>query len=140
MADLPARWVSEHDGAVLRRVSAGHVEAEGAAVAEPTTMTMMVQRLSEDVTLIVEGEIDAASAPRLSRCLHHELEHPLRSLAVDLTEARFSGIAGMAVLACALEHAEANGLTVTVHYPHSSAEELDLRLSTCTPGGARVPR
>jgi anti-anti-sigma factor len=110
------------------------VEAEGAAVAEPTTMTMTMtmQRLSEDVTLIVEGEIDAASAPRLSRCLHHELEHPLRSLAVDLAEARFSGTAGMAVLACALEHAEANGLIVTVHYPHSAAEELDLRLRTST--------
>jgi len=60
------------------------------------------------VILRVSGEIDSATAPRLSAVLHRELDSgTCRLLAVDLRTVDFLGGQGIAVLDNARQHAEA---------------------------------
>src|SRR5437764_10924512 len=59
------------------------------------------------VILRVSGDIDSATAPRLSAVLHRELDSgTCRLLAVDLRTVDFLGGQGIAVLDNARQHAE----------------------------------
>jgi anti-anti-sigma factor len=56
----------------------------------------------------VSGEIDSATAPRLSAALHRELDSgTCRQLVVDLRTVEFLGAQGIAVLDNARQHAQA---------------------------------
>jgi anti-sigma B factor antagonist len=56
----------------------------------------------------VSGEIDTATAPRLSAALHRELDsETCRQLVVDLRTVEFLGAQGLAVLDNARQHAQA---------------------------------
>ena len=60
------------------------------------------------VIVRVSGEIDSATAPRLSAALHRELDSgTCRQLVVDLRTVEFLGAQGLAVLDNARQHAQA---------------------------------
>jgi len=60
------------------------------------------------VIVRVSGEIDGATAPRLSAALHRELDIPTcRLLVVDLRRVDFLGAQGIVVLDNARQHAQA---------------------------------
>jgi anti-anti-sigma factor len=60
------------------------------------------------VIVRVSGEVDSATAPRLSAVLHRELDSgTCRQLVVDLRTVEFLGAQGIAVLDNARQHAQA---------------------------------
>ena len=60
------------------------------------------------VIVRVSGELDSATAPRLSAVLHRELDSgTCRQLVVDLRTVEFLGAQGIAVLDNARQHAQA---------------------------------
>ena len=69
--------------------------------------SVRVDRPAGDLVVIRGvGEVDSVTAPMLSACLHRELEHQPVTLVLDLTGVDFLGVAGLAVLDCALARAE----------------------------------
>ena len=65
-------------------------------------LSVRVDRPAEDLVVIaVAGEIDSVTAPKLSTCLHRELEGQPAALILDLTAVSFLGVAGLRVLDCA---------------------------------------
>jgi anti-anti-sigma factor len=76
--------------------------------------SVRVDRLAEDLVVMVGvGEVDSVTAPKLSTCLHRELEHQPITLVLDMTRVGFLDAAGLTVLDCAL--ARAKTLSVTVN-------------------------
>jgi anti-sigma B factor antagonist len=68
-----------------------------------------LDRRDGDVVIVrVSGEIDSATAPRLSAALHRELDsRSCRMLVVDLRAVDFLGAQGIVVLDNARQHAQA---------------------------------
>jgi len=84
---------------------------------EATMFNLRVDRPAKDVALIVlAGEIDMASAPRLSTTLHRELDHHLTMLVLDLTAVTDLGRAGLQVLGVAAERAKTLAVDLKLIY------------------------
>lgn len=79
------------------------------------------QRPSADETVLrVVGEIDAHTASRLSRALHHELDERPAVVVLDLSGVSFVGVAGLRVLRCAADRAASTRVALRLVYPHPS--------------------
>jgi anti-anti-sigma factor len=95
--------------------------------------SVRVDRLAEDlVVMVAVGEVDSVTAPKLSACLHRELEHQPGTLELDLTGVSFHGTAGWTVLDCALARAKALSVTVNLVCHEQSAVHSALRAAALT--------
>lgn len=95
--------------------------------------SVRVDRPAADVVVIVVvGEIDAVTAPRLSTSLHRELEHAPSTLVLDLTGVTFLGVAGLHVLDCALDRAETLPVTLNLVHQDNPAVQSALRAAAMT--------
>jgi anti-anti-sigma factor len=109
--------------------------------------SVRVDRPAEDLVVIQGvGEVDSVTAPMLSTCLHRELEHQPVTLVLDLTGVDFLGVAGLAVLDCALARAETLAVTVNLVFHDQSAVLSALRAAAptglfphCVTGIRRAP-
>jgi anti-anti-sigma factor len=84
------------------------------------------------VVIVVDGEIDSDTAPRLSTSLHRELEHAPSVLILDLTGVTFLGVAGLHVIDCALARAETLSVTVNLVRQDNSPVQSALRAAAKT--------
>jgi anti-sigma B factor antagonist len=92
-----------------------------------------VDRVPGDrVVIVVDGEIDSDTAPRLSTSLHRELEHTPSVLILDLTGVTFLGVAGLHVIDCALARAETLSVTVNLVRQDNSPVQSALRAAAKT--------
>ena len=92
-----------------------------------------VGQLAADVVVIVAaGEIDSVTAPKLSACLHRELEHAPTVFVLDLTAVSFLGVAGLHVLDCALARAETLSVTLNLVHDEHSPVQSALRAAAMT--------
>lgn len=82
--------------------------------------------------IVVVGEIDSVTAPKLSTSLHRELERQPTVLVLDLRGVSFLGVAGLPVLDCALARAETLSVTVNLVYHDQSAVQSALRAGVTT--------
>lgn len=90
--------------------------------------SVRVDRLSGDqVVIVVDGEIDSDTAPKLSTSLHRELEHAPAVLILDLTGVTFLGVAGLHVLDCAVARADTLSVTVNLVRQDNSPVQSALR-------------
>lgn len=95
--------------------------------------SVRVDRPAADVVVIVVvGEIDSVTAPKLSTSLHRELEHAPSVLVVDLTGVTFLGVAGLHVLDVALARAETASVTLNLVRQDNSAVQSALRAAAMT--------
>jgi anti-anti-sigma factor len=90
------------------------------------------RRPGDQVVIVVAGEIDSDTAPKLSASLHRELEHALPALILDLTGVSFLGVAGLHVLDCALARAETLPVTVNLVSQDNPAVQSALRAAAKT--------
>jgi anti-anti-sigma factor len=90
-----------------------------------------VDRPAEDlVVVVVSGEIDSLTAPKLSTTLHCELERQPAVLVLDLTRVSFLGVAGLHVLDCALARANTLPAALNLVYHDRSVVQSALRAGT----------
>ena len=84
-------------------------ETPGRPARSPYSLVVELDRRDGDVVIVrVSGEIDSATAPRLSAALHRELDsRSCRMLVVDLRAVDFLGAQGIVVLDNARQHAQA---------------------------------
>jgi anti-anti-sigma factor len=95
--------------------------------------SVRVDRLAEDlVVMVVVGEVDPVTAPKLSTWLHRELEHQPATLVLDLRGVVFLGVAGLTVLDCALARAKTLSVTVNLVFQDQSAVHSALRAAVLT--------
>ena len=96
-------------------------------------LSVRVDRPAEDLVVIaVAGEIDSATAPKLSTSLHHELERQPAALILDLTAVSFLGVAGLHVLNCVLDRSKTLSITLSVVHHEQSAVQSALRAAAIT--------
>lgn len=89
---------------------------------------LWVDRPAEDqVVIVVVGEIDSLTAPKLSMNLHRELESQPAVLVLDLTGVMFLGVAGLHVLDCALDRVKTLPTALHLVYHKPSIVESALR-------------
>jgi anti-anti-sigma factor len=97
-------------------------------------MTVSVDRDGDALILVVSGEVDMASAPRLTAELARCLAERPALLVIDLTAVTFFGSAGLQPLAAAERQArEATGEPVTVRIVASRAVLWVLELTGLVP-------
>jgi anti-anti-sigma factor len=107
--------------------------AEGNGLERRDVFSVRVDRLAEDlVVMVVVGEIDSVTAPKLSASLHRELERQPAVLVLDLTGVSFLGVAGLPVLDCALDRAETLSVTLKLLHHDQSAVQAALRAAATT--------
>jgi anti-sigma B factor antagonist len=91
-------------------------------------LSVRVDRPAEDlVVVVVLGEIDSLTAPKLSTTLHSELERQPAVLVLDLTRVSFLGVAGLQVLNCALARANTLPTALNLVYRDQSVVQSALR-------------
>lgn len=96
-------------------------------------LSVRVDRPAEDVVVVgVTGEIDSVTAPKLSTCLHRELEGQPAALILDLTAVSFLGVAGLHVLDCALDRSKTLSVALSMVYNEESAVQSALRAAAMT--------
>lgn len=95
--------------------------------------SVRVDRLVEDlVVVVVVGEIDSLTAPKLSTTLHCELERQPGVLVLDLTGVSFLGVAGLQVLDCALARAKTIPVALNLVHHDQSVVQSALRAGVMT--------
>jgi anti-anti-sigma factor len=103
--------------------------------------SVRVERPAEKlVVMVLVGEIDSVTAPKLSTCLHRELEHQPVALVLDLAGVSFLGVAGLPVLDCALARAKTLRVTVSIVYHNQSAVHGVLRTAALIGLFPNLPR
>lgn len=96
-------------------------------------LNVRVDRPAADVVVVaVAGEIDSATAPKLSTCLHRELERKPAVLILDLTAVNFLGAAGLHVLHCALDRSQTLSVAFNLVHDEQSAVQSALRAAAMT--------
>ena len=96
-------------------------------------LSVRVDRLpAGQVAIVVAGEIDSDTAPKLSASLHRELEPTPSALVLDLTGVSFLGVAGLHVLDCALARAETLSVSVNLVSRDNAAVQSALRAAAKT--------
>jgi anti-anti-sigma factor len=73
-------------------------------------------RLDGTAAIAAVGEVDAATAARLSAAVHRQLDRMPSMLMLDLHEVTFLGVAGLRVLQCAANRATASGVPLQLVY------------------------
>lgn len=112
-------------------VAAEHGVAQPGSV--KSMLSVRVDRPAEDLVVIaVAGEIDSITAPKLSTCLHRELEQQPAALILDLTAVSFLGVAGLHVLDCALDRSKTLSVALRVVHHEQSAVQSALRAAAMT--------
>jgi anti-anti-sigma factor len=77
--------------------------------------------------VVVEGEIDLSSVPKLRQTLAHALAPPRREVVVDLAAVEFIDASGIGVLVGAAAEAARTGVNFRLRTPSPSVERvLDL--------------
>ncbi|MGH3721554.1 MAG: STAS domain-containing protein [Pseudonocardiaceae bacterium] len=95
--------------------------------------SVRVDRRADDlVVIVVLGEIDSITAPKLSTSLHRELERQPAELVLDLTGVSFLGVAGLQVLDCALTRAKTLSVTLMLVHHDEAAVQSALRAGAMT--------
>jgi anti-sigma B factor antagonist len=96
-------------------------------------LSVRVDQPAEDlVVIVVAGEIDSVTAPKLSTALHRELERRPAVLILDLTAVSFLGVAGLHVLGCALDRSKTLSVSLSVVHDEESAVQSALRAAAMT--------
>jgi anti-anti-sigma factor len=96
--------------------------AQARTLREPS-FAIAVSRAGDSCSLVVSGELDMATAPRLRAALDAELERDA-SMVVDLASLDFIDMAGLRALLDAAAHAGANGRRFDVLNPSPAVDRL----------------
>jgi anti-sigma B factor antagonist len=72
------------------------------------------------------GEVDAATAARLSAAVHRQLDRVPSMLMLDLREVTFLGVAGLQVLLCVADRATVSGVPLQLVYRDLSPVQFAL--------------
>src|SRR4051794_25335073 len=72
------------------------------------------------------GEVDSATAARLSAAVHRQLDRVPSMLMLDLHEVTFLGVAGLQVPLCAADRAAATGVPLQLAYRDASPVQFAL--------------
>ncbi|GAA5113280.1 STAS domain-containing protein [Pseudonocardia adelaidensis] len=90
-------------------------------------LTLDVQYLPDGATTIAAvGEVDAATAARLSAAVHRQLERGPSLIELDLHDVTFLGVAGLQVLLCAADRATVSGVPLRLVYRDPSPAQFAL--------------
>jgi anti-sigma B factor antagonist len=90
-------------------------------------LTVDVDHHPDDTALIAAaGEVDKATAARLSTALHRELDRQPKKLVLDLGKVTFLGVAGLHVLMCAAERASVSSIPLQLLYRKPSPVQAAL--------------
>ena len=76
--------------------------------------------------IVAAGEVDAATAARLSAAVHRQLDRVPSTLVLDLREVTFLGVAGLRVLLCAADRATVSGVPLRLVYRDPSPTQFAL--------------
>jgi anti-sigma B factor antagonist len=85
------------------------------------------------------GEVDAATAARLSAAVHRQLDRVPSMLVLDLHEVTFLGVAGLRVLLCAADRASASGVPFQLVYRDPSPVQFALEAAGMASAFAVAP-
>jgi anti-sigma B factor antagonist len=85
------------------------------------------------------GEVDAATAARLSASVHRQLDRVPPALVLDLHEVTFLGVAGLQVLLCAVDRATVTGVALQLAYSDPSPVQFALDAAGVTSAFAVAP-
>jgi anti-sigma B factor antagonist len=78
------------------------------------------------VAIAAVGEVDAATAARLSAAAHRQLDRVPSMLVLDLREVTFLGVAGLQVLLCVADRATVSGVPLQLVYRDPSSVQFAL--------------
>ncbi|OLS97516.1 hypothetical protein BJF90_10395 [Pseudonocardia sp. CNS-004] len=102
-------------------------------------LTLDVQHLPDDaIAIMAAGEVDTATAARLSAAVHRELDRGPSTLLLDLDEVTFLGVAGLRVLQCAADRATVSGVPVRLTYRDRSPAQRALEAAGMVPPHPRA--
>jgi anti-sigma B factor antagonist len=103
-------------------------------------LTLDVERRPDGTAVIAAvGEIDAATAARLSASVHRQLDRLPSALVLDLHEVTFLGVAGLQVLLCAADRATVTGVALQLAYRDPSPVQFALDAAGMTSAFAVAP-
>lgn len=101
-------------------------------------LTLEVQHLADGgIAIRAAGEVDAATAGRLSAAVHRQLDHGPSMLLLDLHEVTFLGVAGLHVLQVVADRAAVDGVPVRVAYRDRSPAQFALEAAGMVPSHPR---
>lgn len=79
----------------------------------------------DPVIVLVEGEVDLATSPRLEQALDEALSAAgATGVCVDLSKVEFMDSAGLRVLVAARRRADDSGLSMTLREPHDRVRRI----------------
>lgn len=90
-------------------------------------------------TIAAVGEVDAATAARLSAAVHRQLDRVPSMLMLDLHEVTFLGVAGIQVLLCAADRATVSGVPLRLVYRDPSPVQFALEAAGMASAFAVAP-
>lgn len=85
------------------------------------------------------GEVDAATAARLSAAVHRQLDRVPSMLMLDLREVTFLGVAGLQVLLCVADRAAVSGVPLHLVYHDPSPVQFALEAAGMASAFAIAP-
>jgi anti-anti-sigma factor len=93
---------------------------------EPISLEFSVRRSddADGAVLWLSGELDLASAPRLTEAIHQVELDGQRRLLLDLSQLAFMDSTGLAVVVAAREHADASGSRLVLRRPMPQVKRL----------------
>jgi anti-sigma B factor antagonist len=81
------------------------------------------------VAIAAVGEVDAATAARLSAAVHRQLDRVPSMLVLDLREVTFLGVVGLQVLLCVADRATVSGVPLQLVYRDPSPVQSALEVA-----------
>lgn len=96
-------------------------------------------RLDGTAAIAAVGEVDAATAARLSAAVHRQLDRMPSMLMLDLQEVTFLGVAGLQVLLCAANRATVSGVPLQLVYRDPSPVQFALEAAGMASAFAVAP-
>jgi anti-anti-sigma factor len=83
-----------------------------------------VRHLGTTALVVVAGELDILTAPRLERVVDDVIEHGVGRLVLDLRDVEFLGSSGIAIVERLLERARADGFSTAVVRGRSGVQRV----------------
>lgn len=102
-------------------------------------LTVDVECRLDAVVIVADGEVDAATASRLSAVVHRQLDRVPSTLMLDLREVTFFGVAGLRVLRCAADRATVSGVPLQLVYLDPSPVQFALEAAGMASAFAVAP-
>jgi anti-anti-sigma factor len=90
----------------------------------PPSFDIATVETDDTLRIVVEGELDLATAPRLEAALAAAESHPVRAIVVDLAKVPFIDSSGLRALLVAAARSRADGCRLSIAGPAPQARQL----------------